>query len=183
LDLFFLNLGIDALCAGFGKKTKDAQRRMKLHGAEIAWCAVMLFSSTLVILYTHAFVRRVCNGSKTAPIYYLALPLLAYACTTLFAIGAQLLTIQRQSIVMHTAAAYGLLWATQDQGPVLRQCLTKLGNLYVCYLLGLILGVLLMLFVTDPRSTLSVLLLGLLAFQRLCPNFEGSWASVFPTKL
>jgi hypothetical protein len=153
---------------------------MKLQGLEISWCAVMLFSSCLVVLHAHTFVRRVCNRPKTAPIYYVALPLMAHACSTLFGIAAQLVMMQPPSILVLTTASYGLLWATQDQGLVLRQCLTKLGNLYVCYLLGIVLGVFLMLFVADPRSTLSVLLLGLLAFQRLCPNFDGSWSSVCP---
>jgi hypothetical protein len=153
---------------------------MKLYLTEIAWCTVMLFSSVLVVLHAHTFVRRVCNGPKTAPIYYVALPLLAYSCTTLFGIAAQLVMMQRPNTLMLTTASYGLLWTTQDQGLVLRQCLTKLGNLYVCYLFGMALGVFLMLFVADPRSTLSVLLLGLLAFQRLCPTFDGSWSSVCP---
>ena len=155
---------------------------MKLHGPEIAWCGIMAFSSLLVVLYAHTLLRRVCDRSKFAPMYYLALPLLAYACTALFGITAQLLTIRHPSIFVLSAASYCLMWATRDQGYVLRQCLTNLGNLYVCYLFGLMIGVLLMMFVADPRSTLSVVLLGLLAFQRLCPNFDGSWASVFPNK-
>jgi hypothetical protein len=156
---------------------------MKLYGPEIAWCTIMLFSSSLVIMHTHAFVRRVCNGPKSAPLYYLALPILAYANMTLFGIAAQLVTIHRPSMLVMSAASYSLLWATRDQGLVLRQCLTMLGNLYVCYLQGIVLGVFLVLLVGDPVSTLSMMLLGLIVFHRLCPNFDGSWASVFPTKL
>lgn len=167
-----------ALQAIIKKKTS-----MKAHGPEFVWCSIMLFSSLLVIMHAHSFVRRVCNKPKSAPMYYLTLPLLAYGCTTLFVIAAQLVMIRRPSMLVMSAASYSLLWATRDQGLVLRQCLTKLGNLYVCYLQGIVLGVFLLLLVGDPVSTLSVLLLGLLAFHRLCPDFDGTWASVFPIKL
>jgi hypothetical protein len=156
---------------------------MKLYGIEIAWCAIMLFSSLLTLLHAHQFVRRVCNSPKSAPLYYLALPLLAYACVTLFSIAAELVTVQRPSMLVLSAASYSLMWATRDQGLALRRCLTTLGNLYVCYLQGIVLGVVLVMLVGDPVNTLSVLLFGLLVFHRLCPNFDGSWTSVFPTKL
>lgn len=123
---------------------------------ELACCAFMLISLTLVLLQVHILSYRACIGPKSTCVYVFVLPYLAYACTSLLGVATYIFMKKRGSATLLVPSAYGLLWATRTSGPAIRRCLQSLLNMCMFYLACLTLGTMME---EDPWSILTLLLL------------------------
>jgi len=129
---------------------------------DMACCAFMLVSLTLVVLQVHVLSYRACIGPKSMCVYVFVLPYLAYACTALFGAATFIFMNKRGTAALLVPSAYALLWTTRTSGPAIRRCLQSLLNMCVFYLACLTFGMVCLALMEDPWSILTISLFGVI---------------------
>ncbi len=133
---------------------------------ELACCAFMLISMTLVLLQAHALAYRACVGLKTTGFYVLTLGPLAYGCTKLFGAAAQIFFNEREDPKSLLLAAYFLMWTTRDSRPDIRRCLQYLMNFCIVYVVGIVLGLIALACMADAWNFVIFLLVMVMIIER-----------------